>query len=123
MQNSVFIPFLGIVFLSLLVAGCTAPSQGSETPGNTTPVPTSVSLSGCGFTSCHGLDLACGSNPPQVCTAMYQLGDKCRQYAYCSNAGNSCTLVTTPEYDKCKSCIEHCGGADTNEIFLCEENC
>ena len=26
---------------------------------------------------------------------MYMIGDKCRQYAYCNNAGGACTLVKT----------------------------
>ncbi|MEN6610722.1 MAG: hypothetical protein ABFC24_07760 [Methanoregulaceae archaeon] len=123
MRYSFVLCLAGILFLALLTAGCTSQSQSGGAPTNATTIPTQAAVSVCGFTSCHGLDLACGSNPPQVCTAMYQLGDKCRQYAYCSNTGGSCMLVTTTEYEKCKSCIEHCGGADTNEIFLCEETC
>ena len=121
MKNSFPISAVGIAFLALLAAGCTAPLQGGATPSVVTTTPV-ASLS-CGFTSCHGLDLACGRAPPQVCTALYQLGDKCRQYAYCSDAGGSCTIVRTAAFDTCKSCIEKCGGADAAEIFTCEEKC
>ncbi len=105
----------------LLAGGCTAPQQGG------TPTVPTVTVTGagprCGFTNCHGLDPACGTNPPEACTAIYEIGDKCRQYAYCTDAGGSCTLVTTTDFDTCKRCVESCGGADTGEILLCEEKC
>ena len=85
-----------------------------------TPVPTFSTI--CEFTSCHGLDLVCGPNPPQTCPAIYQLGDKCRQYAFCSMAGGTCRLVTNPQFEVCKSCIDNCGG-DQAEILTCEEKC
>jgi len=115
-----------ILILITSIAGCTSgPPAGSA--GSAPPISPSVSAgagtSSCGFTTCHGLDLACGTNPPRVCTQEYALGDKCRQYAYCSGAGGSCQLVTTVQYDQCKACIQRCGGADTTEIFTCEEKC
>lgn len=112
---------ISIAFLILiaLIAGCTS----SPTQGGTVPTVTGNFAAACGFTTCHGLDLACGPNPPQVCTQEYQLGDKCRQFATCSNANGSCHLVTTPQYDSCKACIQKCGGADPAEIFTCEEKC
>jgi hypothetical protein len=54
---------------------------------------------------------------------VYQLGDKCRQYAYCDNSGGTCKLNTTPQFDSCKACVEKCGGADATEILTCEEMC
>jgi hypothetical protein len=107
--------------LTLIVAGCISPAPGGAAPPVATM--TTPALSTCGFTSCHRLDLACGSRSPEVCTALYQLGDKCRQYAYCSTSGGTCTLVRTPAFDACRSCIEQCGGADATEIFTCEEKC
>jgi hypothetical protein len=118
MRDPVLMAMAGITFLALLAAGCTAPAQGGTAP----PVVTDLSPAGCGFTSCHGLDLACGQ-PPQACTATYQLGDRCRQYAYCTNANGSCTLVRTAAFDTCKSCMDRCGGADSTEILTCEEKC
>jgi hypothetical protein len=120
MKISLFLIMGGITVLVLFTAACTAPQQVGIIP--TVPT-TPAGSSSCGFTSCHGLDLACGNNPPQVCTALYQLGDKCRQLAYCSDAGGSCTLVRTAAFDTCKSCVEQCGGADATEQFTCEEQC
>ena len=117
----------GIAFLvlALLAAGCTAGTPGGTTgsPAPTVPGGPGGLTPSCGFTSCHGVDLACGPNPPQVCTAVYTLGDKCRQYASCDSTGGSCRLITTPQYDNCLSCIRKCGGADATEIFTCEEKC
>jgi len=116
---------IAFLVLAVLAVGCTG------TPGGTTvsPAPTAnggpggLTGNSCGFTSCHGADLACGPNPPQVCTAMYTLGDKCRQYASCDSSGGGCRLVTTQQYDSCLACIRKCGGADATEIFTCEEKC
>ena len=121
MKYSFFASVAGITCLALLAAGCTAPPQGGNTPPGITVTP--VVSPGCGFTSCHGPDVACGNNPPQACTAIYQIGDKCRQYAYCSAANGSCTLVGSPAFDACKNCIARCGGADSTEILTCEEKC
>ena len=82
--------------LALFIAGCISSQPGSPVPPvsltgetpvvETTPAPTLSPI--CEFTSCHGLNLNCGPNPPQACTADYQLGDKCRQYAFCSKAND-----------------------------------
>jgi hypothetical protein len=121
MKYSFFLAAVGTTILALLAAGCTAPSQGGAAPVVVTTTP--GASPGCGFTTCHGLDLACGRDPPQVCTADYQLGDKCHQYAYCSQVGDTCSLITNPQFDTCKRCVELCGGADSSEILLCEEKC
>jgi len=131
MKTSFIIPAMCMAILALLVAGCVSSPPGGavppatptgETPvAETTPAPTLSPV--CEFTSCHGLDLQCGPNPPQACIAVYQLGDKCRQYAFCSKANTTCQLVTTPQFDTCRRCIGKCGGADAAEILLCEEKC
>ena len=126
MKTFLAISVMGMAILTMLIAGCTSFPQGGAVPTATptiatTPPPTLSST--CGFTSCHGLDLACGPNPPQVCTAIYQLGDKCRQYAYCSTTNDTCRLVTTRQFETCKTCIGKCGGADPAEILSCEEKC
>jgi hypothetical protein len=124
-------PYQGSVIVCLAVfvvlgAGCVSFLPDTTVPPVTptivtTPFP--VPSSACGFTTCHGLDLACGTNPPQVCTMEYQLGDTCRQFAYCITTNSTCQLGTTPQYDTCRSCIQKCGGADPSEIFSCEEKC
>jgi len=118
----------GLAFLLVLLvfaAGCTSspPGGGSSAPVSPSETGLPAIPSACGFSSCHGLDLSCSTNPPQVCPADYELGDKCRQYASCSSAGGTCRLLTTPQFDTCKSCVERCGGADPAEILSCEEKC
>lgn len=111
----------------LLVAGCTSVSPGSQP--NPTLVPTVVtpSQSSCGFASCHGLDLACGTDAPDVCTMEYRLGDKCRQYVQCTaGSSGSCTLVAGPQFNTCKSCVESCADTSVNnpqQAFACEAKC
>lgn len=117
-------PVLFVAVVALLTAGCTSPPQGNPAPPASPAVAsTPVLPSACGFTSCHGLNLACGTNPPRVCPADYEIGDKCRQYAVCSSAGGACTLVTTPQFESCRSCVQRCGGGDPAEILSCEEKC
>jgi len=124
MKTSAFLAVICMAFLAVLVAGCTSPPpEGPVLPVPSTITTTPVASSTCGFTNCHGLDVACGPNPPQICPLYYQIGDKCRQYALCSDAGGTCRLVTTRQFDTCKSCVEKCGGADQAELFLCEEKC
>ncbi|MFA4875918.1 MAG: hypothetical protein WC586_00765 [Methanoregula sp.] len=117
-----------LIMISLAAAGCTTQSPGS-TP--VTPAPTTLPVvtpggSTCGFTTCHGLDPACGTNAPQACTMMYQLGDKCRQYARCDSSGGACTLVTDPKFSSCKACVEQCAiqaGSNGQAAFECEATC
>jgi hypothetical protein len=137
MKKQFLIPGIYIVVLvaALFAAGCASVSSGNATATPTpfpTPAPTAVPTgtsgeSYCGFTTCHGSDLACGMNAPQICTALYQIGDKCRQYARCDTSGGSCTLVTTnPEFTQCKACADKCqtqSGADSLAAMTCEEKC
>ena len=127
--------FIVMLSAALFTAGCTSLSHDGAkiTP---TPLPPSVQTavpsgmptpSTCGFTTCHGSDLACGTNAPRICTEEYRTGDKCRQYARCDTSGGSCTLVTdNPKYTNCKACAEHCAiqaGADSLAAVSCEEKC
>jgi len=121
------VPALGsimLLILALALAGCLY----NPAPGGIAVPPKPLSPAGnqpaaCGFTTCHGADVACGTNPPGACTMQYAFGDKCRQYAYCNSSGSSCRLVTTTAYDACRACIQRCGGADSGEILSCEEKC
>jgi len=122
------VSLIGLLITTLLVAGCTTPSTGNvqATPVPTTPPAATPAQSSCGFTTCHGLDLACGTNAPQVCTMEYRLGDKCRQYARCDSGGGSCTRVTDPQFAACKSCVEQCAaraGSNGASAFDCEAKC
>ena len=82
----------------------------------------------CEITNCHGLDIKCGSNPPDMCTEEYQIGDNCRQFATCQKNGSSCTLNPSEKFSKCKSCVEKCVQTykDSSQVtmqFACAETC
>jgi len=123
---------IALLAAGVLAAGCTSASSGTKIVPHVSPSATatvSPGASPCGFTTCHGLDLACGTNAPEVCTEEYRLGDKCRQYAKCSSGSDgTCTLVTSPLFDSCKSCVERCaaiksGTVDPAMVFECEATC
>ena len=134
MKNHTLVSGISVMLLiaALCAAGCTLPSGGKDTP---TPVPTVIptpapvetpDMSTCGFTTCHGIDLACGMDAPQICTMEFQIGDNCRKYARCDTAGGSCTLAYEPKFIACKSCIEKCqaaAGPDNLAAFSCAEKC
>jgi hypothetical protein len=134
MKNSVITSGFCIVLLiaALFAAGCILSPGGKGTP---TPVSTpepSISpvetpdVSTCGFTTCHGLDLTCGMDAPQMCTMEYRIGDKCRKYARCDTTGGSCSRVIEPKFTACKVCVEQCqaaAGTDSLTAFSCEEKC
>lgn len=117
----------GDTHTTLPVISVTSPTDNRDT----LPLPTvtgSGSTSGtCQFTSCHGLNLACGMSEPRMCTMEYQLGDKCRQYAQCTSASDgTCSLVKSPEFDTCVSCVKGCSkdaGSDPVAAFDCEARC
>jgi hypothetical protein len=128
-RDILLLSVIALLAAGVLVAGCTsAPPDTQPLPPGTIPSG-SPGTSSCGFTSCHGLDLACGTNAPEVCDMSYRVGDKCRQYAHCSSGSDgTCTLVTTPEFDSCKSCVERCEAiksstTDPAMVFECESKC
>ncbi len=80
----------------------------------------------CELENCHGLDIKCGSNPPDVCTEIYMLGDKCLQYAKCGIQNGTCQQIQNAQFTQCKSCIQACidsNGNDNMKAFECESNC
>ncbi|OGG07344.1 hypothetical protein A2872_03395 [Candidatus Gottesmanbacteria bacterium RIFCSPHIGHO2_01_FULL_42_12] len=85
-----------------------------------------VSISKCGLENCHGLNLVCGSNIPDVCGMSYQLGDKCRKFANCQIVNGVCQSIKSPEFEKCQSCVNSCNRQYQNkpeEAFSCEAKC
>jgi hypothetical protein len=80
----------------------------------------------CSLETCHGLDIKCGSNPPDVCTEMYGLGDKCLKYAKCGIKNNKCQPIENLEFTQCKICVENCIDENKNndeKVFECENEC
>jgi len=91
------------------------------------PIKLPLQISGkCGIENCHGLDITCGPNIPEICDLMYAAGDNCRQYASCQIVGGKCQSVKTPKFDDCKSCVEKCSvdfKDDYIKFFGCEGKC
>ena len=80
----------------------------------------------CARENCHGLDIKCGPNPAEICTMMYQLGDKCLQYAKCEIVSGQCQQITDPQFDACKACVQKCEtdfATDQINLFNCESAC
>lgn len=80
----------------------------------------------CGIENCHGLQIQCGFSPAEMCTAMYALGDKCREHAECGVVNGNCQQIANPLFDACKSCVEACDAKFTNDpeaLFACESEC
>ena len=80
----------------------------------------------CGIESCHGLDITCGANTPQMCTEMYALGDFCRRYAQCEIINGMCQFVQNSKFDACKRCVGECNKqSQQNPVtaFDCEGRC
>lgn len=80
----------------------------------------------CGIENCHGLDIQCGRNPAQVCTEIYEIGDKCRQYVECGVVDGQCQQVENEDFTSCKTCVEKCiaeNGLDGEGLWECEGEC
>jgi hypothetical protein len=83
-------------------------------------------LGGCILETCHGLDISCGSNPPDVCTEIYMAGDRCLQYAQCGVRNGTCGPVENAGFDRCKSCVQACideNNDNPQKLFECESTC
>lgn len=99
---------------------------GKNNKTTSTPTPTSQPTS-CGITNCHGMNIVCGTQIPRACTEIYEIGDRCRQFASCQSINNQCQPVFNIKYQQCKSCVETClqqtGAASMDTIFACESRC
>lgn len=88
--------------------------------------PRTCSLGACSLENCHGLDIRCGSNPPDICTEIYEIGDNCLQYAKCGVQNEKCQQIENPQFTQCKSCVQKCIDAnesDNMKLFECENKC
>lgn len=80
----------------------------------------------CGIESCHGLDISCGKNVPEICDLMYMTGDNCRQFVSCEIINNNCILKKDTKFDICKDCVSNCSEKyedDAIAFFDCENKC
>ena len=118
------ITFLFIVVLFLFVWN-NYQIQIQERPDKLIKLPPQISGK-CGIENCHGLDITCGPNIPEGCTAMYVAGDNCRQFASCQTVDGQCKLIKTSKFNRCKSCVEKCEPDyidDQTNFFACEAKC
>ena len=90
--------------------------QIQERPVKPIKIPPQISGK-CGMENCHGLDITCGPNIPEICDYSYGVRDSCREYASCQKIDGKCQLVKTGQFDSCKSCVEKC------ETFECAGKC
>jgi hypothetical protein len=77
----------------------------------------------CGIEQCHGLEVTCGQNVPEFCTAIYQLGDFCQQFVNCRTVENECKMMETEKFEACKTCVSKCERIEGVEAFDCEAEC
>ena len=80
----------------------------------------------CVMLTCHGLDISCGQTIEDiVCTAVYEAGDRCRQFAACEIVDGSCQPKLSPKFLECKQCVEECNvyQGDHIKYFECENKC
>jgi len=119
---------------NITVVGEYVPALGADESGVFSPktctfpgsAPDTTAGQKCEVENCHGLDITCGSNPPEMCTAMYALGDKCLQYARCGVSNGQCQQFENPQFTQCKTCAQNCEKDNPNDpmkAFECESKC
>jgi len=130
MKKPLFLKGMFIVVFGMLISGCTTVGPGPATTTTTMPVTISTEnpdMADCRLIPCHGLDLTCGPEIQEVCTTVYQLGDKCRQFVHCTvDSIGTCRMVATQNFTPCISCVRAClnlSGNDPSKSFACEETC
>ena len=80
----------------------------------------------CAVENCHELDIRCGFNPVEACTAIYMIGDKCLKYAKCGFQNGICKQIQNSQFTECKSCVQACievNKTDNIKLFECESKC
>jgi len=80
----------------------------------------------CERENCHGLEIQCGANPPDFCTEMYGVGDRCLQYVECGIQDGKCQQIPNTKFTECKSCAQKCEELNREnpmEAFQCEATC
>jgi hypothetical protein len=123
-----------LIIASVLFTGCAKQAmqdQGTADIKNEPPQPGVTVLpeepepvtEKCGIEICHGLDISCGPNVPELCTEQYQLGDFCRQFAICEIINGTCQMVPNNKFKQCRSCVEKCEDLGGEPAFECEAEC
>ena len=101
------------------------PAIGEDSMAEFSPI--TCTPGACALETCHSFNnISCGSNPPDVCTEIYEVGDKCLQYAKCGVQNGTCQQIQNPQFTECKSCVQKCidtSKNDNNMLFECESTC
>jgi len=101
------------------------PAIGEDSTAAFSPI--SCTPGACDLQTCHGFNnISCGSNPPDVCTEMYEVGDKCLQYAKCGVQNGKCQQIQNSQFTECKSCVQKCidtNKNDNSKLVECENKC
>jgi len=110
--------------LACIFVACAFVLLGSSEKRETLTRPQGKPEEECRIQNCHGLDIQCGLSQPMACTAMYQLGDFCRQFAECRMVEGKCHFISNDIFMQCKNCIQDCelNKAEINP-FVCEVKC
>ncbi len=81
----------------------------------------------CGLQTCHGLEVSCGPDIIEACTAIYMEGDRCLELVRCDVVGSECQQVDQEPFLACKDCVESCkekyGDDEPDKFFECEFKC
>ena len=115
-----------LLVILLVTAGCSAPAIPGLSPATTQPTPPPALPATCGIEDCHGTDITCGPNPVDFCTAVFEPGDQCRQFASCQVIEGTCQPVYENRFAKCKNCVEMCASQYLNSPMLmadCQQKC
>jgi hypothetical protein len=115
-----------LLVVLLMTAGCSAPAIPGISPATTVPTTQPTVSATCGMENCHGVAIQCGPKPVDFCTAVFEEGDQCRQYASCQDVAGSCQPVYESRFEKCKNCVEMCASQYSTSPMLmadCQQKC
>lgn len=80
----------------------------------------------CGIQECHGMELTCGSQPADICTEIFMVGDGCRTFFECGVTNGICAKTEDRRFDSCTSCVKQCvsdNKGDDVKISECDSYC
>jgi hypothetical protein len=101
------------------------PAIGEDSTAEFSPI--TCTPGACALETCHGFNnISCGANPPDVCTEIYEVGDKCLQYVKCGVQNGTCQQIQNPQFNACKSCAQKCEkdfAGEPDKAMDCESKC